>query len=425
MTGGLPKAIPPVVPLFAQSNRDNGKRSYGLQSGHPESNLGVQKIISVYRAAESGYTRDQCDLFEGIVENDGHLRAAIAARTLQLTGATWQVQSGGDDAQSIKAAELLSDALAYTNFDRAKENIISCRYFGYSASEIIWERVGGDVLPVHFITVPHRRINFDIQNDEPKLIGEHEYRGGESLAPGKWIYAINRDSICPRPSRAGLLRTASFFSLFKKMALRDSVIRSEKFGIPFILGVYSSDEGFGEDSIDKLEEAVANLGEDGQAVINDKAEIKSIGGLTDGVDLHAKIIDLSNGEISKLITGATLNADSGGPGSFALGRVHETRAFFFVKADAQLVQQHFEDDIALPFIAYNGFTNAKPPRLKIHIAQTDDPSARMQLYKSAFDMGIEFDSEQFREEFQMRNPPSERRAVKGGMDVTDSEKPEA
>ncbi len=410
---GLLKTVTPAI------GEVKGNRFFGGGDSHPEYNLGPSKIISIYRQAEAGRTQLQCDLFDGVVENDGHLRAAIAARTLMVTGASWQIQAGDDSPQSIVAAEMLAEVLRSSNFEKAMEHMLGARYFGYSATEIVWAMRDGNIVPEHFIAVPARRIGFSHRTSEPVLRTNEYGDDDQPLMPGKWIFVDNCGSMCTRIARSGLLRTATWFSLFKRWSWRDWVIYAEKFGIPGVLGVYeNNDNKVGEDEIEALRDAVRSIGEDGQAIISNEVEIRTIDASRTGNagDLHNQIVGEANTEISKLITGATLNAESGGPGSFALGKVHESRAFFFIKADAQKIQRHFSEELSRRFIEFNGFDKAKAPRLKIHISQTDDPGSRMKLYESAYEMGVPFDVEQFREEFQFRAPPNGARNVVGDKD---------
>ena len=376
---------------------------------HPGFGLTPAKVISVYRTAEWGWCQEQADLFEDIIENDGHLRSVIEARTLAVSGKEWQVLSGNDDEQSIRAAELLGEALKRTNFADAIAFIVGARYYGYSVTEIQWTRVGADVVPGWFITVPHRRISFDAR-DLPGVINETGTLIGEPLQPGRFVYATNGGGpITSRVARSGLMRTATWYALFKRWSWRDWVVYAEKFGLPMVLGTH--DDNATEEQIAKLEDTVTNIGEDGQAIKSKDVEVEIIETANTDTNLHKQIIAEANTEISKLITGSTLTTDSGGPGSFALGKVHETRSFDLVVSDAKMVANLFQKQIAAPFLQFNGFAGAALPRLKIAIARETDPGARLKQFQLAQQIGVDVDSEQVREELQLRVPPSPERVL--------------
>ncbi len=385
---------------------------------HPGVGLTPAKVVSVYRTAEWGWCQEQCDLFEDIIENDGHLRSVIEARTLAVAGKEWTVLPGADDPLSVAASELLSAALTRTNFSDAIAYIVGARYYGYSLTEIQWERVGPDVLPTWFITIPHRRVAFDAA-DRPTIINDLNTIEGESLEPGRFVYATNTGGpITTRVARSGLMRTATWYALFKRWSWRDWVIYAEKFGIPMVIGTH--DEGATEEQVTKLEDTVTNIGEDGQAIKSRDVEVEIKEVVQTDTNLHKGIVEEANTEISKLITGSTLTTDSGGPGSFALGKVHETRSFDLVVADAKLVARRFAEDVARPFLKFNGFEGAAVPRLTIAIARETDPGARLKEFTGAQSIGVDVDSEQVREELLLRVPPSEDRILKPPAPATPS-----
>jgi phage gp29-like protein len=225
---------------------------------------------------------------------------------------------------------------------------------------------------------------------------------GVPLDPGRWIYMS-------RPHRlvtmAGLMRTATWWALFKRIAVRDWVVFAEKFGLPYVTGMYS--DGMNEDERAALRAAVAAIGTDGHAVIPKDAEIQihetRRGGSEDSI--HGALVSLCNSEISKLISGATLTSGEGtSTGSYALARVHQERAFDLIVGDAERVADTFTTQLAAPFLAYNGIV-ARPPRLKIHVVRATEPETRMKLLSAAAnELGLQLDETQVRSEFQIKAP---------------------
>jgi len=379
---------------------------------HPGFGLTPQKVVQCYRQAECGWPERQVDLFEDIIENDGHLRSVIEARTLAVAGKPWSVMPGGNEPIDIAAAQILNDALEETNFGEAIGAVLGARYYGYSATEIRWEDVGGDVVPTWFVPIPFRRIRFDDQ-DQPRIVNGMNGFETEALEPGKWIYARNTGPLTSVTARSGLMRTATWFALWKRWSWRDWVIYAEKFGIPLVIGRYQADSGSTDADKAALEDIVSDIGEAGSAVMSDKTEVEireaQRGGDSNG--LHINIVKESNNEISKLITGSTLTVESGGPGSFALGKVHESRAFDLVVSDADLVAKRFAMDLARPFLRFNGLEGARVPRLNIAVTREVDPLTRAQIVEKLHGMGLPLDTEQLRNEFQIKAPPSDERAL--------------
>ncbi len=403
----------PPPPLALQA--PGGITVKGLPSDrsqlHPEFGLEPAQVISIYRAAECGWTTHQADLFEGIVERDGHLQATILGRINAVAGKTWQVMPGGADQQSIVAAELIDATLKATNFGQMIAHWLSTRYMGWAGAEIVWDRRDGVVMPIWFIDVPARRYSFD-SADRPELVNQTSL-DREPLEPGKWIFVRNRGPFAGLTSRSGLLRGATWMSLFKSWSWRDWVIYAEKFGIPLVIGKYK--QGATELEKQNLEEAVEDVGEAGQATMSEETliEIKEAQRGGDSNGLHRSIVREANEEISKLITGSTLTMQTGGNGSFAQAEVHANTSFAHVEADAALIASNVALQLFRPFLEWNGFTTAKTPRLVIHITKETDGLTRIKEGQGLIEMGLDLDSEQLREETGFRAPPTPDRVLGG------------
>jgi phage gp29-like protein len=255
---------------------------------HPGTGVEPQNIVQIYRSAESGFPQEQCDLFDDIIENDGHLRSLLEVRSLAVAGKAWQIKAGGNAAIDVAAAERLEIALRDTNFDDLVSHILSARPFGWAGSEIVWVEVNGDFVPGWFINVPKRRFRFDEQ-DRPRLLNASGDFEGELLKPGQWVWATNPGA--GLTVRGGLMRTGTWYGLFKRWSWRDWVIYAEKFGIPLVLGKYENDAS--EDQKGELQATVEDIGEAGQAIMSEQATVEiheaQRGG--DSTGLHKSIVN--------------------------------------------------------------------------------------------------------------------------------------
>lgn len=383
---------------------------------HPGFGLEPAHVWAIYRQAEWGYPMSQVDLFDDMIEGDGHLRTTVHKRNLAVSGKERQIMPGGDRPIDIAAAELCAAMLAETNLEDAIIHQLSTRPTGYAGTEILWEKRDGDVIPSWFVNVHARRFVFD-ELGRPNMIAKVGDMKGTPLAPGGWIFG--RNAVVGPVVRSGLMRTALWFAMFKRWSWRDWVIYGEKFGIPSIWGRYDSDAT--EEDRDALEEAVTNIGEDGQAVMSKKTEIEiKESTSSNSNNLHAGIVAEANLEISKLITGSTLTLEQGGAGSFALGKVHQSGAFEYVQADARLVNRLLREYLFRPMLVFNGLADARTPRQVIHVSQESDPLTRAQVAEKLQGMGLAIDGEQMREEFQLRAPPVPDRELKA---IVDSPRP--
>jgi phage gp29-like protein len=107
-------------------------------------------VNAVFRAAEGGILWRRADLFDDVLESDGHLRSLVLGRRDAVAGKEWVIQAGGKDASSIAAAEALAEKLRDSlNFHEFLEHQLMAPYYGWSATEIDWAVDGGVVFPAY------------------------------------------------------------------------------------------------------------------------------------------------------------------------------------------------------------------------------------------------------------------------------------
>lgn len=375
-------------------------------SQRPGYHLTPARLFSAYRQAEMGAPLLQCDVFEDVLENDGHLRGQYESRLSAVAYRPWILQAGGKDAQSIAAANVLASALKRTNMLPLLWHLMEALGYGWSGVNTAWkfDEDQMTVVPDRFLLAAHRRFLIsDAGMGDLTFRTEQNQWPGEPLDRGEWIIARRPHRLI---MRAGLFRTTSWWALFKRMSITDWIVFAEKFGIPIVLGTYS--ERASPESRAALLQAITDIGSDGQAVLSELTKIVIESAQTRSGDvssLHPAVAARCDAEISKVITGATLNVESGGPGSFALGKVHEGRANSLVFADAMWIQDVFQQHVIVPFVEYNPqFRNAELPRLVIRVRPEMTPEIAVKVYGKLQAMGLEIEDEQMMEEFGLRRP---------------------
>ncbi|MFH0902758.1 MAG: DUF935 family protein [Pseudomonadota bacterium] len=375
---------------------------------HPSYGLTPSGIAQIYSSAEAGAPAQQCDLFDDMIERDGHLRSQLDGRLQAVMGKDWILEGGGDSEEDARAAVLLELACRATpSFWQTIKHQLKDTWYGYSLSEIVWGISDGLIVPTWFGNVPHRRVRFgdpmatsDASSSEPRLLTKVADTRGVALEPGRWIWG---ETDVPAV-RAGVMRTATWWAFFKKLSVRDWIVFSERFGLPYVTGEYSETASDADKSA--LKEAVAQLGKDGAAVFAEtcKLVIHQVERGGKAEDIQGSLTALCNAEMSKLVSGATLISESGGPGSFALGRVHQERSFDLIDSDAKRIADRFADAVGKPFVVWNGL-NARPPRLRINVMRETDPLTRSKVLSTlANELGLALDEDQVRKEFSVKRP---------------------
>lgn len=378
----------------------------------PGYQLTPERLWFAYRHADAGSPLTQTMMFEDIIELDGHLRGKYEARMRSVAVRDFDVLPGGPDAVDAAAADALRDRWERTNFEDALWHAQESVFYGYAGMQPLWDLVDGLVSPVWFVKVEHNRWTFDEQG-LPRLRTEENQYPGIRLEgpPGSWWWCPQQHRLT---QRAGLMRTVSWWAVFKRMSVRDWIVFAEKFGLPIVLGQYQ--EMASDETRRVLLQALEDIGTDGQAMISDAAQIVVKDASLRGGDissLHPAVIQMCNAEISKLIAGSTLTQETGGPGSFALGKVHENQQTSLYFADARVIQRSWRRNIAAPFVLHNPrFAKAKPPLLHIYVQPEVDPWTDVQIDEKLQAMGAELDRDDVGRRYGRRWATAPERALK-------------
>jgi len=402
-----PGPLPSSPPASRVTKVGDGGRNIETHNSHPGHGITIEKIVAVFRSAEVGQPAQQFDLFDNTIENDGHYRGLIEGRIQGVAGRDWVLRPGGTDAGSLRAAADLEAHLRNVNaFRDFIEHQLMAPHFGFSASSIKWDLVEGKAMPTWFLNHAHRR--FVAPRNELDRVNEIEFVESTApwsqipLEPGRWAVTRARGR---NVWASGTCRTGTWFAAFKRWSGRDWQMFAEMFGLPIRIGFY--EESASPESRQALRDAVEAIGEDGYAVLSAATElvVKEAVRSGDANSVWPAIIAWCNAEMSKLKSGGTLNVDSGQAGSYALGAVHEARSFAFALSDAARIEEMFVRDLGTPFVAWNGYGGAKPPRLKIQILRDLDPEKRARVIAILVnEVGLDVDEDQIREEFGLRPP---------------------
>lgn len=413
-----------VKPPRGQDARD--LRFYDAWTDHPGYGVTPGTMLAAFRLAEQGNPQRQCDLFDDLIENDGHLRNLFEQRSQAVAGKPWVIQADGSEKESTVGAAVLGEALRRIEMIPVFEHLLSFNRYGFAAVEIDWDVVnleGRDwVVPVALTPVPPRRFRFGSMSclansrlDELRLLADTGRPDGDELRPGKWIVVRRSGSLL---ARASLMRTGAWYAMVKRFAFRDWTVLSEKFGIPLVTAIY--DEGADDQTKAVAAEIVSKMGDDGGAVVPRSIEIKihEAAREADNSPTHGGLLAHCNAEMSKLLNGSTLSNDSAGSGgaSYALGEVHDSVRWDNVTYDAERLQEAFRGQLNGPFMRFNGLS-APSPLLKIQVVRDLSPAMRVDMAQKLQAIGVDVSIAQIRQETGFREPLGETDKAKPVVDV--------
>ncbi len=106
------------------------------------------------------------------------------------------------------------------------------------------------------------------------------------------------------------------------------------------------------DDLDRIEEALENMGQAAYGVFPEDTEVKFIQAATANERLYDLFLERTNSELSKLVLGQTMTTDSGS--SRSQGEVHERVADAYTADDSEFLLTLINDTL-LPFLIRHGY----------------------------------------------------------------------
>lgn len=355
------------------------------------------------------------EVFEAI-QSDAHVLGELRLVRADLLRFKHRLVAGGNSRKEKRALELCQAVLDHAPAPLAKWpdliwHIGQAPFRGQSLTEIVWERSGDLLMPARLLDRPNRRFSYAGDGALRVLTREQPLYG----VPAEEAYfLLNRHMPSyDNPYGVALFSSCLWPHLFKHAGFRFTVKFCERVGIPFPLGTYPA--GTPEPEIAKLEEALQGLLEAGYAAYQEGGgitllESKVAGGA--GKLVQQQLIELCNGEMSKVLSSQTLSTEQPNSGSRAAAETHRGRSSDVSQGDRDAIAFALDhlwrlitrfnvgEDVKPPtseFLSeeaatkdraevYQVFTNlgGKPSRkamasdLGIELAKADDPEDQMQ-----------------------------------------------
>jgi phage gp29-like protein len=353
------------------------------------SGLTPQLITSVLRSADLGYMDQWADLLDEVRQADPHLHSELFKRERRVAGAKYEIRPNGKSAKAKKAAEYCQevvDALEIPmgsgalSFRGMLQQLLSGNYHGRAACETIWRREGRYLRPVRVEWIHARRLAYAARNWKLHLWDATSSGTQFNAFPG---VALDDESVFPRgklivhtpriygtyPTREGMGRCLVWFAAFKRWDIRDWLAFAEWAGRGLKVGKYRTgrdpkNEGQANEEDQQVLKDVMNAWSSTVgALIPDVTDLEVHGPPVNG-EVHERLCQLCNNEISKGVLGGTLSADPGDRGARSLGEVQERGQIMIGVSDAEgvsdtvrrdffapAVEERFDDSYPVPFLA--------------------------------------------------------------------------
>ena len=97
------------------------------------------RLANLLRASTNGNPEAYLALAEDMEERDLHYAGVLSSRKMQVAGLEIAVEAAGNDAASIKHADLMREIVDRDSFESELIDILDAIGKGFSCTEIIWD----------------------------------------------------------------------------------------------------------------------------------------------------------------------------------------------------------------------------------------------------------------------------------------------
>jgi phage gp29-like protein len=381
--------------------------------GTTASGLTPHKLASILTACDQGDLVPYVTLAEEMEERDLHYASVLGTRKRAVSGVAPTVEAASDSARDKAIADAVRARIAeHAGFRDLVEDLLDGLGKGFSVVEVNWARSGREWWPDSFEHVDPRFIRFDRATLRvPHLLDDSAPVDGVPLTPFKFAFHTPRLK-SGIPLRGGLARLVSFTWMCKAFALKDWVAFAELYGLPLRLGRYGPEAT--RDDVEKLFQAVANIGTDAAAVLPESMRIEFQAAATGagGDKLFENLARYLDEQVSKGVLGQTMTSDNGS--SQAQANVHNEVRHDIAAADAAAVTGTIMRDIVRAYVDLNFGVQDAYPRLSIPIAEPEDVAGRINAAGQAMRHGLRLSARELRTVLGFSDPEAGEEVV-GGM----------
>lgn len=289
------------------------------------------------------------------IRSDDQVKTVLEQRQSAMVAAEWEVDAGGTDAASVKAADDLRTQLKAMKFDRASKGMWESIYYGYRLGECIWNTDGKSIILERVKVRDQTRFRFDLAG-RPRFI-----TGGGKDAPLPeqkfWITQTGADHD-DDPYGLGLAHWLYWPVFFKRQGLSFWLQFLDKIGTPSVWGQHPPQATDIERN--KLLAALNSLRRNSTVITPVGVDIKLLEAARSATPDFAALIRVMNEAISKIVVGQTMTVENGSSRSQA--EVHMDVRGDIVKADADLLCESFNQGPVV-WLTYWNHPTATPPRV--------------------------------------------------------------
>ena len=325
---------------------------------------------------------------------DSHVNGCLSSRKAGTLSLNWSLDRNDCQTRQYQTIKAIMDNWPMNDIS---SEILNAVFFGYQPVEVIWEKVGGIILPKELVPKDPDWFRFSDVN-ETRYLTKRNMVTGEPIPNFKFILARYRPSY-ERPYGRPLGSVVYWPVKFRHSGLRFWTSFCEKFGQPWIKAEYPL--GTQASRVHEMLAMLDNTIQDGVVAYPSEFKVEALKmNDTASADIFKNYIDQMNEEISIGILGQTLTTKmSKEGGSFAAAKVHATVRDDIVNEDKSIVEQVYNTLISWIY-ELNWSGSESRPKFKLVSAPTptkDDAQAAVFLRQT----GISFTKEYYQNRFNL------------------------
>lgn len=326
---------------------------------------------------------------------DDQVRSTFQQRRLALISAPTVVDPGGEDAQSVAAADALREELDALAWDDVTSKMLYATFYGWSVAEILWRPSGARVSFANIIVRHRERFRFDV--DGRLHLQKMGAPGGFVPMPDRkfWTISTGADSD-DEPYGLGLAHSLYWPVYFKRNDLKFWLVFLERFGQPTALAKVPAGQAEDPQTIARAIAMLKSIATDSGVVVPDNVVVELLEAARSGAADYAGMHDAMDRAIAKIVLSQTMTTDNGSSRSQA--EVHKGVRDEVVKADSDLVCESFNRGPVRWWTDWN-FPGAKPPKVWRNTEPAEDLVARADRDTKVYSLGFEPSEDYIRETY--------------------------
>lgn len=393
--------------------------------------LTLDRIQSALLSAQDGLMRDLTDMSRETVALDPHLASVLYKRINSVASLPWECRPAEGPGVDPKKAQAYADfcreqLLMVSGLRQAIVQLAWGLFDGRAALETHWvdrpdqykpKSVEGMTLDIRYrigslAWIHPRRLCFD--EDRNLYINDTGSGSGFSKTgvalkglPFKFIQ-FTPQLYGDYPELEGLAPKCLYWSFFKRFGARERLVLLELFGKPWRIITVAEDSDAGPEDLKQASDIADQMGSTATARMPRGLNLDVESPDPKSGDLHEKVIETSDKQISKLVLGqtGTTDAQPGALGGGMQALVMSNEQFVILNGDAAMISESIEDYLTDAIIELNfgreELINA--PRFVLRAETTPDKKIEAERMKLALDMGLPIDIDEAYEVLGFKKP---------------------